>query len=200
MPKKLARDFFLRPTNEVAKGLLGKTLTTLVGGQKTVGRIVEVEAYLGHGDDACHASRGQTKRNKVMFAEGGHCYVYLIYGMYYCVNVVTEASGYGSAVLIRAVEPIEGLDVMKIRRGLPPTITPRQSFNLTSGPGKLCQAFAIDQKMSGQQFLTSKLIQLTEGDRISEKDILQGPRIGISKATDLEWRYFIKNNNWVSRP
>src|ERR1700741_2664024 len=144
--KKLPRSFYLRPTLVVAKDLLGKYLVRKFRRQYLIGKIVEVEAYLGEKDPASHAYRGITKRNEVMFREGGHLYVYFTYGMHFCSNIVTEEEGIGHAVLLRAVEPIEGVNLMMKRRN-------GTLENLTNGPAKLCQAFGITRKENGTDLL-----------------------------------------------
>ena len=158
------KNFFLRDPLSVARDLLGAKLTTVNKQGSTSGIIVEVEAY-GAKDEASHSFRGITKRNSIMFSPGGICYVYLIYGMHYCVNVVTEAEGIGSAVLIRALSPLEGIDLMKKRRGTD------QILNLCSGPAKLCEALDIDKSCNGENLLQSKKIFLTPGDKVKESDV-----------------------------
>lgn len=134
---KVSRPFYEQPTVQVARKLLGKYLVRKHPDGKTVGRIVETEAYIGPKDLACHAARGRTVRTEIMFGPAGHAYVYFIYGFYYCLNIVTEEKDFPSAVLIRAVEPLDGIELMKVRRRT------EKLHNLASGPGKLCQAFAI---------------------------------------------------------
>jgi DNA-3-methyladenine glycosylase len=194
--KKLPRAFYLRPTLTVAKELLGKHLVRKATGLSMIGRIVEVEAYLGGKDPASHAYRGKTSRNEVMFLEGGHLYVYFTYGMHYCANVVTEEEGIGHAVLLRAVEPVEGIEAMKRNRnagrsGKSPT-------GVTNGPAKLCQALAIGRDENGTD-LGGDTIFLTEGVDVPRRDIRSSPRIGVSKGVRHPWRFYIKNNAWVSR-
>lgn len=149
-----------------------------------------MEAYLGSNDPACHAARGMTKRNAHMFEPGGISYVYLIYGMYYCMNIVTEPKGIGAAVLIRAVEPVSGIQIMEERR---------VTKHLTNGPGRLCKAFAIEKKHSGLCVSTSKEIGLIKDKKISDKNIGTSSRIGISSGTHLQYRFFISGNKWVSK-
>lgn len=187
-----------KPTLTVAKALLGQRLVTTVGGQTTAGMIVEVEAYGGSceqgiRDRACHAFRGRTQRNEVMFWAGGHCYVYFIYGMHHCVNVVTEGEDTGSAVLIRALEPIDGIATMRERRGNVAL------ESLTNGPGKLCQALGIDRTLCGEFLPTSKLIRIEPHQRISRSKIGASKRIGISQSKSLPWRFFLRGNPYVSR-
>lgn len=193
MAAKLTQSFFNRPTLTVAPKLLGAKLATCRNGVCTSGMIVEVEAYRGDIDQAAHSYGPRTPRNEVMFLEGGRCYVYFIYGMHHCVNVVTEPEGSGAAVLIRALEPIEGIEIMKRRRGV------KNLRELTNGPGKICQALGIDKKMLGQHFLSSTAIRLESYRRIPGAMIGQSTRIGISKSKHLPWRFYIKGNAWVSR-
>lgn len=187
---KFSTYFFKQPTIKVAKSLLGSLLWTRVNNKLVAGRIVEVEAYLGSDDPACHAAKGKTKRNAHMFECGGISYVYLIYGMYHCMNVVTEGEGIGSAVLIRAVEPTDGIDVMQARR---------KNIHLTNGPGRLCQAFGIEKNHSGLCLITSKEIGLQREKMIQEKNIGISSRIGISSGSDLPYRFYILGNKWVSK-
>lgn len=186
--------FFEQRTLSLARRLLGATLSTYRGGEKTSGRIVEVEAYCGPRDAAAHSFHGRTARTEVMFWGGGYCYVYFIYGAHYCVNVVTGRKGAGEAVLIRALEPLEGLDIMQRRRG-------NVGVNvLANGPGKLCKALGIDRTMYGEHYLRSKLIRLEPADAIPARCIGRSQRIGISAATDKLWRFYLKGNACLSRP
>lgn len=193
--KRFPNSFFLRPTLEVAKALLGATLVTEHNGKKTGGVIVEVEAYgCGENDEACHAHRGKTKRTEVMFEDGGVGYVYFIYGVHYCVNVVTEKKGVGAAVLIRALEPTIGIDIMERRRKL------KEKKNLTNGPGKLCGALGITRAHNGSCLRSSdKMYLIPAGEPVDEKLIIASKRIGISKAKDKLWRFCIKGNPFVSK-
>jgi DNA-3-methyladenine glycosylase len=191
---KLARPFYEQPTVQVARQLLGKYLVRAHPEGTTAGRIVETEAYVGGSDLACHASRGRTARTETMFGPAGRAYVYFIYGMYYCLNIVTEAVDHPSAVLIRAVEPVEGIELMKRRRQ-----TDGQR-NLASGPGKLCQAFGIDKALNGADFLENVLYVEDRDDPPSR--ILATPRIGVDYAgkwKDKPWRFLIRGNEFVSR-
>ncbi len=159
-----------------------------------MGKIVETEAYLAEGDPACHASRGMTDRNKMMFGPPGKAYVYFIYGNYYCFNVVTGSEGIGEAVLIRAVEPLEGLEVMRSRRG-----KKCPDRNLTSGPGKLCSAFAIDKEFNGHN-LTEKPLFLARNENISvNMQVVATPRIGLSYKCDRKLRFIVSSNPFLSR-
>ncbi len=191
---RFAHDFFQREgTEALSRTLLGTRLVTVVRGVRTSGEIVEVEAYLGSNDPACHAARGITKRNSAMFSTPGHCYVYLIYGLYYCVNVVTDPEGVGSAILIRAVVPTEGLHAMKRRRG---SSDPHQ---LARGPGRLCQSFGISSGFSGEHFATSSRIWIEPYRQYSPDLVGVSPRIGISVGQDLPLRFFVKGSPWLSR-
>lgn len=188
---RLQRAFYLRPTLEVARDLLGKYLVF----QNKSGKIVEVEAYIGHDDLACHASSGKTKRNEVMFFRGGHAYIYIIYGLYHCLNIVTEKEDFPAAVLIRAIE-LEG----------------------ANGPGKLCRAFGLTRDHNGLDLTTtlkvnperSRGVDLTKPplyiedreEQITQSQIAQTPRIGVDyagKSAQLPWRFIIKNSPYLSK-
>ena len=179
---KLKRDFFDRSTLKVAKELLGKYL--IYG--SLAGRIIETEAYIGKSDPACHIARGVTARNKIMLESAGHSYIYFIYGMYHCLNVVTENQGFGAAVLIRGVEPVEGIEVMKKRRN--------RTDGLCDGPGKLCQALGLTAKQNGLDMCNdkSKLYIEDRGDIIKPRQIKKTPRIGINEGTDKLWRFILE--------
>lgn len=184
---KLARPFYLQPTLELSPQLLGKFLVTGTAHQRRVGMIVEVEAYVGPHDLASHASRGRTKRTAVMFGPGGYWYVYLIYGMYYCLNIVTEARGYPAAILIRAVEPISGISLNQ----------------KTNGPGKLCQTFGIDVTLNETPAAgpRARLWIEDRGSSIGSHQIKKTPRIGVPYAGAYKtkpWRFYLKNNQFVS--
>jgi len=183
-------DFLHRPVDEVAKRLLGCVLERVIDGRMVRVRIVETESY-DQDDEASHAFGGERTRNAVMFRGAGHLYVYFTYGMHYCCNVVTGARGHGSGVLIRAVEPIEGTELLEERRGI-------HGVNATNGPAKLCQALDIDLTMNGHHLATSPL-RLIEGNLKENETIAMSPRIGISKAKDIHRRFFIKDNPYVSR-
>lgn len=194
--KKLPRSFYSRPTLLVAKELLGKILVRKSGKTFLAGRIVEVEAYLGSKDPASHAYRGKTKRNEVMFGPEGHLYVYFTYGMHYCANVVTGKEGVAEAVLIRAMEPLDGVGVMRKNRGLAKdSIDPR---NLTNGPAKLCEAFGI-RGSDDDTDLCGERIYVADGASVPHSSIGRSARIGITKGTEKKWRYFVKGNEWVSK-
>jgi DNA-3-methyladenine glycosylase len=191
---KIARPFYEQPTLAVARELLGKYLVRKHPDGKTVGRIVETEAYVGPKDLACHASRGRTARTEIMFGPAGYAYVYFIYGVYYCLNIVTEEVDHASAVLIRAVEPVEGIELMKKRRRI------EELRNLASGPGKLCQAFAIDKSLNGADVCAGVLYVEDRGEPAPK--ILATPRIGVDYAgkwKDKPWRFLIRGNEFVSK-
>jgi DNA-3-methyladenine glycosylase len=184
--RKLHPRFFARSVHHVAPELIGATL--LVGG--VGGRIVEVEAY-HHTDPAAHSYRGQTPRNAVMFGPPGHAYVYRSYGIHWCLNFVCEPEGQASAVLIRAIEPIEGIARMRRRRGL---IDERL---LCSGPGRLCEAMGVTIAHNG---LALDRLPFELYARDEEPEVATGVRIGITKAADLPWRYGLKGSKFLSKP
>jgi len=185
--KPLGRFFFNRPTVELAKSLLGKYL--VYGDLK--GKIVETEAYLYRDDPGSHSAPGLTARNAPMFGPAGRTYVYLIYGIHHCLNIVSGITGEGEAVLIRALEPVSGIELMMERRKTD-TIE-----NLCSGPGKLTQAFSITKKHNNLSLLDGELRIL--GSR-EKPEIQTGKRIGLSAGRDLELRFFVKGNRFVSHP
>lgn len=191
--KKLPRSFYTRRTLAVAKELLGKFFIRKLGTQHLVGMIVETEAYRFN-DPASHSYRGQTDRNTVMFRNGGSLYVYFTYGMHYCANVVTSREGHGEAVLIRAVEPIEGIEEMMRNR----KNGDRTMKNLTNGPAKLARAFNITIRDSGTD-LTEDTIFITRGIDVPRSQIVAATRIGISAAKDKKWRFYLRENAWVSK-
>ena len=185
----LPRSFYHRPAVQVARDLLGKVLIHGATG----GIIVETEAYLGLDDAASHAYRGITKRNEVMFGPPGRAYVYFIYGMYECVNMVAEPEGTAAAVLIRALEPLLGVELMQIRRS-----GAKRLRDLASGPGKLTLALGITRALNGADVTKGPLV--VRDQRGGEPfEIIAGPRIGISKNADLPLRFTIAGNEFVSR-
>jgi len=191
---KVTRSFYEQSTIDVAKQLLGKFLVRRHPEGKTVGRIVETEAYIGPQDLACHASKGRTARTEVMFGPAGHAYVYFIYGFYNMLNLVTEANDYPSAVLIRAVEPVNGIELMKNRRRI------EALRNLSSGPGKLCQAFGIDRSLNGAD-LCGNLIFVEDRGEPAPK-FRATSRIGVDYAgkwKDKPYRFLIRGNEFVSK-
>ncbi len=193
--KKLPRSFYFRPAPHVAKDLLGKILVRKIGQTTLSGKIVEVEAYLGKEDPASHAYRGKTRRNEVMFGECGHLYVYFTYGMHFCANVVTGKKDVGEAVLIRAVEPLDGIDLMKRNRGFLKDV--RLLYTLTNGPAKLCEALGIKREDNGTDLRGDKIF-LIEGE--SPKSVIgTSTRVGITRGKEKKWRFFLKGNEWVSK-
>ena len=186
MARKLGRAFFARSVHEAAPELIGATLLFKGAG----GIIVEVEAY-HHTDPAAHSYNGRTERNAVMFGPPGYAYVYRSYGIHWCVNFVCEAEGSASAVLIRALEPTEGLSAMRRRRGL------KDERSLCSGPGNVCEALGITKAHNGLA-LDRPPFELR--GRTKEPEIVAGPRIGITKAVDQPWRYGLKGSKFLSKP
>lgn len=183
-------DFLDEDADSVARRLLGCVLRRELDGQILEARIVETESY-DQDDEASHAYAGKTARNEVMFGPAGHLYVYFTYGMHYCCNIVAGTDGYGAGALIRAVEPMQGVDVMASRRNA-------SGRNLTNGPAKVCQALSIDFNLRGHDLRLPPL-QLIEAALSSGEQVAVSPRIGISKAKNVDRRYFIKNNIYVSQ-
>lgn len=195
---KLPREFYLdRNVVKIAKNLLGKALFTRVNGVVTGGTIVETEAYSWK-EKGCHAyGAKKTNRNAIMFAEGGHAYVYLCYGIHYLFNVVTNDVDTPEAVLIRALEPIAGIDEMNVRRS-----NPANQYLLTSGPGKLTRALGIDRTFDKKSLLEDDVWLEDLGNKIKTSEVVAGPRIGIDYAGEdalLPWRFSVRGNRWVSR-
>lgn len=182
----LDRAFYHRPTLDVARDLLGKKLVRRIGRAELSGVIIETEAYCGTRDSACHAHRGLTPRNTVMFGPPGHAYVYFTYGMHYLLNLVTEDNGNPCAVLIRAIEPLSGLDTMQARRQRP-------CKELTNGPAKLCQALGIDKSFNGWDVTRKKQLWVEHYQDIPANRIAATPRIGIDYARredrEAHWRF-----------
>jgi DNA-3-methyladenine glycosylase len=203
--RKLPRSFYLRPTLQVAKDLLGMVMVRRWHTGALAGRIVETEGYLGEKDPASHAYRGMTTRNEVMFGIGGHLYVYFTYGMHFCCNVVTEEEGIGHAVLIRALEPLEGMRVMAKNRNLfgpgkQDSLASRSTLlQLCSGPGKLCQALGIARNENGVDLCGSTIWIAEDLTRKARPAIAASTRVGISGGASHEWRFYIKDNQFVSR-
>jgi DNA-3-methyladenine glycosylase len=194
----LPRSFYNRKTTAVAKDLLGKILVRHIGKTIISGRIVETEAYL-FDDPASHSFRGMTKRNRVMFGPPGFLYVYFTYGLHYCANVVTRKNGIGEAVLIRAVEPIDGISTMVKNRTKKTYLKSGLHLrNLTNGPAKLTQAFGLTTIHSGTDLLGTNIF-ITNGDAVPRSKIIRTTRIGISIAKEELLRFYIKDNSWVSK-
>ncbi|MGB9773750.1 MAG: DNA-3-methyladenine glycosylase [Bacteroidota bacterium] len=194
LSSKLPREFYLQPTLVVARSLLGAHIVSRVHGTELVGKIVEVEAYIGFDDPGSHAYRGETRRNAVMYGLGGHAYVYFTYGMHYCFNVVTEREGFPAAVLIRAVEPEKGINVMRKFRG-----DSIAGVDLANGPAKFCQAFGIDRRLNGEDLLGERLFIVAAEHPVETSEIIATPRIGIRQGLDRNWRFFLKGNPYVSK-
>jgi DNA-3-methyladenine glycosylase len=193
VPDPLPRSFYERDVVQVARDLLGKRLVRLAGNELTAGRIVEVEAYLAHDDPANHAYRGQTRRNASMFGPPGHAYVYAIHARF-CLNVVTEPAGVPSAVLLRAVEPLEGLKLMQERRGT------TDRLNLARGPARLCEAFAIDRTLDGWDLTRAERLWIAAKTAESEPiEIITTTRVGVTSAKNLPLRFFVAGSPFVSR-
>ena len=177
------RPFYCRDTIEVAEALLGKYLVNNTNNVERIGRIVEVEAYLGPHDLAAHSSKGLTGRTRIMFGPAGFAYVYLVYGIYWCMNVVTEPEGLASAVLLRAIEPVKNVD------------------GNTRGPGLLCKAMHIDGRMNGLD-LEGNLIYLASGSEKESIEIIRRTRIGVAYAgvwSEMPLRFYIKGNKYISK-
>ena len=185
----LNRKFYERDTLQVARALLGKKLVRQIIRLDLSGMIVETEAYCGETDSACHAHRGKTPRNAVMFGKPGHAYVYFTYGMHYMLNLVTEAEGNPCAVLVRAIVPVMGVKEMEARRK-------RKGSELTNGPAKICQALEIDKSLNGWDLTLGSKLWIENYKKIPAKSILTTPRIGINYAKDEHrealWRFLVK--------
>ncbi len=198
----LPRKFYLRDPREVARDLLGKILLRREGKVELAGRIVEVEAYLGVDDPAAHSAAGRTARNEVLFGPAGHAYVYFIYGVHYCVNVSCMPVGDAGCVLLRALEPIAGIEDMAHHRKMEmsPNPTHRELRSLTAGPGRLAQALAITRPRDNGKDFTGRNsdLQIVE-DGFQPERIVTGKRVGITKAAEAPLRYLIEGNSFVSR-
>jgi len=198
-PERLNREFFTREdTLRIARELLGKLLVVpAADGTRVSGMIVETEAYLGVIDKAAHSFGGRrTERNEITYAEGGHVYVFFVYGMYYQLNLVTGLVDDPHVVLIRAVEPVEGIGIMRERRG------EMKDKNLTSGPGKLCIALGITRELNGEDLTESGRIWVEDYKNFTKKEIASGPRVGIDYAEEfagLPWRFWVEGNGFVSK-
>ena len=194
----LPKAFYDRPTLEVAADLLGMVLVHRPPGSLTAGRIVEVEAYIGEGDPACHAAAGPTRRNAPLYGPPGLAYVYLNYGIHFLFNVVTEAEGRPAAVLIRALEPIEGLDVMRARRAPDRSGREVPGHELCRGPGSLTRAMGITLADNLADLTRPRLCVEDRGAGPPRASIVWTPRIGISAGTDRRWRCYVKGSAAVS--
>ena len=185
----LDRKFYRRDTLQVARKLLGKKLVRRINGLELSGMIVEAEAYCGREDSACHAHRGKTLRNSVMFGKPGHAYVYFTYGMHYMLNLVTEEEDNPCAVLIRAIVPLDGIEAMEARRK-------KKGALLTNGPAKLCQALSIDKSLNGWDVTSGSELWVEDYKKIPVKSIISTPRIGIdyahTKDKEALWRFLVR--------
>lgn len=194
---KLPRQFFLHDTVTVARAILGCVLWRRIDRQLLAARIVETEAYLGANDAASHARRGlRSARNESMYLEGGHAYVYFTYGMHWCMNVVTQEEDVAEAVLLRAAEPLRGIDEMRARR-----FKAKRDQDLMNGPGKLCSALAIDKSLDGENLRGARLYITARDIDVDDEDIAVSPRIGVEGANGAaHWplRFFLKSNRYVS--
>lgn len=187
--RPLPASFYRRPTLEVASDLLGCTLVRVLNGQRLAGRICEVEAYVGESDLASHAARGPSQRNRAMYGPGGLAYVYLIYGMHHCLNVVTEETGFPAAVLIRAIQPLEGVEVMRKNRA------GGAKHGLTDGPAKLCAALAIDRRLDGHDLTAGVELWLEPGEPAPDTIVQTTPRINVGgdqQARSVPWRFVLR--------
>jgi DNA-3-methyladenine glycosylase len=191
--KVLPRAFYARNTLIVAKELLGKCLVRRVDEGEMVSKIVEVEAYRGSDDPASHAYRGESPRNRLMFGKAGIAYVYFIYGNHHCLNVTTEREGTPGAVLFRALEPVKGREIMQKNRGT------RSLSNLTNGPGKLTQALNITKKQNGLDLTNEGELFIHDPGGKEFPEIVSAKRVGVKAGLDKLWRFYIKNNRFVSR-
>jgi len=206
---KLGRSFFVGSSLNVARKMLGKYIVHMDNGVKLSGRIVETESYVGPEDKASHSYNWKrTRRNRVEYLIGGHIYIYLVYGMYWQLNMTTGKEGMPQCVLIRAVEPVEGIEEMMRRRKVSPagnrtSKTSSLVLNLTSGPGKLCQALGFDKSHYGFDVTRSPEVWLEDrGEKIPGRDIVQTERIGIDYAGEWArkpWRFYVKSSPFVSR-
>lgn len=185
-------SFYDRPTEDVARDLLGAVLEHRTAEGVARGRIVETEAYLGAHDPACHAAAGLTARTRTLHGPPGTAYVYFIYGMHWCFNAVTREHGHPSAVLVRALEPLDGLPLMRRRRP-----KAKSDRDLTSGPGKLCAALGIGPQHNGLALQRAPLL-ITRGKSYDDDEVVTAPRIGVSKAADWPLRWFVRDSECVS--
>lgn len=189
--KKLKRSFFAQPTLQVARKLLGKYLVLKQNGIIFSGKIVETEAYVGKDDPASHAFGRVTPRNQIMYGPPGYAYIYFIYGNHFCLNFVTEKKGSPAAVLIRSLEPMDGIEKMLKNR------VSATKENLTNGPGKLCQAFGIDKNLNGCDITSNSLFVEDRNEEIDQ--IESSNRIGVREGSDKKWRFYIAKNSFVSK-
>ncbi len=193
----LAAGFYERPAETVARELLGTFLLSTVGGERAVGRIVETEAYTGPDDPASHAARriGRTRRNAAMFGTPGTAYVYRIYGIHWCLNIVTDVEDFPSAVLIRAIEGVEGLQIMRTRRT---KRAPVLDAALGSGPGNVAAALGVTGGLDAHS-LDQPPLRLLHGPAVADRDVERSPRVGVTRAVDWPLRFFVRGHPAVSR-
>lgn len=186
---RLGRDFFAHPTLEVARALLGQRLVRLRDEYRLSGLISETEAYIGEEDQACHARAGRTPRTQIMYASPGHAYVYFTYGIHWCLNFVTEREGFPAAVLIRGIAPVEGVEVMRARRGRPDSI-------LANGPAKLTQALDIDGRLNGLDICDPQALLFVEAAQPApDEAVRRSPRVGMGDTPE-PWRSIAWNFRW----
>lgn len=191
--RPLPRSFYDKGTVATARALLNTSLVRVIGRTTLIGRIVEAEAYGGQNDPASHAYRGLTPRNRPMFGEPGHAYIYFTYGNHYCLNVTTQRAGVAGAVLIRAIEPVSGLNVMKqFRPGVP-------EEQLSNGPGKLTKALAIDKSLNEVDLTRLGPLYIGRASQQLPFTIRRSPRIGITLGVERLWRFYVESNQYVSR-
>ncbi|MCM2273112.1 MAG: DNA-3-methyladenine glycosylase [candidate division Zixibacteria bacterium] len=194
-PTRLTRAFYDRPTLEVCRDCLGKYLVYISPKGRLAARIVEVEGYIGENDPACHAASGPSKRNRHLYDKPGTAYLYLIYGSYYCLNFVTEKESFPAAVLLRAAEPVEGVEIMRRR-----TETVLPGSKLLSGPGRCCRSFGLTLEQNGYDMALEDSILYLEDRHDPKPEVEVSPRIGITKAADRLWRFYDRDSNAVSGP
>ena len=197
MPKQLSREFYTRDTLTLARDLLGKRMVRRFEGQRLAGHITEVEAYIGEEDEACHANSGQTERTAPMYGPPGHLYVYLIYGMYHCLNIVTEQEGFPAAILVRALRPVEGLATIRRLRG-----AQHAERDLARGPGRLCEALVVDRSFNYEcLYGEDTRLWLEQAPAVPTDEIARSPRINVrgdERARTVRWRFYLRDSCWVS--
>lgn len=190
--RQLDRDFYARPSTVVAPALLNKVLVVRGQGATLTGRITETEAYAGADDPGSHGYRGVTPRTEIMFGPPGYLYVYFTYGMHWCANAVTEVEGECGAVLIRSIEPIEGIDTMRARRMRKPRKSPLRERDLTNGPAKICQAMGLDGDANGVDLTAARsAVRIIDDGQRPPARPGNSTRIGLSAGADIEWRWFV---------
>ncbi len=203
MSQRLSRRFYQRDPVTLARALLGRVLVRVVNGQRTAGRIVEVEAYLGEPDRAAHTFGGRrTARNRSMWGQAGHAYVYFTYGMHHCMNIVADRPGRPTAVLIRALQPLEGIDAMRDRRAGKIDASRLKPTDLCSGPAKLCEAMAIDRTLDGADLVAGEALFVERGRPIKPDRITAAARIGVAYAgawASKPLRFYVTDSSHVSR-